>query len=62
VAPVGSEADPRVEAAQEAIAFWNRTFAELGSPFRPGPVPRVDDQVPAQDMELLSQKTLGSRG
>jgi hypothetical protein len=30
--------DPRVELVHEAVAFWNHALAEIGSPFRLGPL------------------------
>lgn len=55
---VAQEDDARVPAANEAIEFWNRTFAELETPFRLGPVERVVGQVPAEDLQALSAATL----
>ncbi|MGQ0651202.1 MAG: matrixin family metalloprotease [Betaproteobacteria bacterium] len=38
VAVIGPEGDARIALVHEAVAFWNRTFAELGVPFQVGPV------------------------
>jgi hypothetical protein len=35
---VAPENDSRVEVAREAIDFWNHSLAEIGTPFRLGPV------------------------
>jgi hypothetical protein len=53
IAKVG---DPRIEAVREAVAFWNRTFAELGTPFRLGDVTWVTDSVPDSDIQSLSSQ------
>ena len=51
---VGSEQDQRLEAAFEAIDFWNRTFAEMGTPFRLGPVTHTSQEVPTNYLSKLS--------
>src|SRR5262249_32017362 len=55
---VTARADPRIPAVREAIAFWNQTFTELGTPFRLGAITLVTGSVPAQDMRALSEATL----
>lgn len=47
-------ADPRVVAIEEAVDFWNRTFAEMGSAFRFGPIRQVVGEVRAEDLRALS--------
>jgi len=54
---VGREDDPRLPAVREAVDFWNKTFANLPTPFRLGAITRVDGSVPAQDLEDLSSST-----
>lgn len=48
--------DPRREAVREAVAYWNRTFAELGTPFRLGEIEWVTDTVPDSDIEGLARQ------
>src|SRR4029078_4255562 len=43
---VSSPGDPRIPAVREAVAFWNQTFAELGSPFRLGAITLVTGSIP----------------
>ena len=45
---IAEAGDPRSEAVREAVAFWNRTFAELGTPFRLGDVTWVTDSIPGR--------------
>jgi hypothetical protein len=47
-------ADPRLVAIEEAVDFWNRTFAEMGSAFRFGPIRQVVGEVSAEDLQALS--------
>jgi hypothetical protein len=35
---VSAPGDSRIDAIQEAVGFWNRTFVELGTPFRLGDI------------------------
>jgi hypothetical protein len=42
---ISEAGDPRREAVQEAVAFWNRTFSEVGSPFRLGELTMVTGSV-----------------
>jgi predicted Zn-dependent protease len=53
---ISEAGDPRCEAVREAVAFWNRTFAELGTPFRLGDVEWVTDTVPDSDMQALARQ------
>jgi hypothetical protein len=51
--------DPRLPGVHEAIEFWNRTLAELGSPFRLGPVvQQPTDAIPVDYMTTLSAQVL----
>lgn len=47
---VAREDDPRIPAVREAVAFWNRTLAELPTSFRLGPITRVDGTVSETDL------------
>lgn len=56
---VAPESDPRLQVAREAVDFWNRTFAELGTPFRLGPVVHTKDTVSIDDLQALSMQVEG---
>jgi hypothetical protein len=43
------ESDPRLPLVRDAVDFWNRTFAEIGSPFRLGRVVVMTGEVPIGD-------------
>ena len=53
---ISEPGDPRREAVGEAVAFWNRTLAELGTPFRLGDVEWVTATVADSDMQSLSRQ------
>jgi len=55
---VSAPNDPRIPVVQEAIDHWNRTFAELGTPFRLGAPTVVAGSVPDADLQALSQQSL----
>jgi hypothetical protein len=50
--------DARIPLALEAVAFWNRQFAELGTPFRLGDVTQTTDTLPADYLTQLSAAVL----
>jgi len=54
--------DPRIALVHEAIAFWNSTLEQLGSPFRIGAVTRVDQPIPEDALRWMSDTILGSFG
>lgn len=56
VTVIAEAGDPRSEAVREAVAFWNRTFAELGTPFRLGDVKWVTDSIPDGDIRALGRQ------
>ena len=58
VTVVSAPGDPRIPAVREAIAFWNQTFAELGTPFRLGAITLVNGSLPDSDMRELSEASL----
>jgi hypothetical protein len=60
VTVVANGDDARVALVEEAIAFWNRTLQELGSGFRLGPLTRVDQPVPEEALQSLSQSIGGA--
>jgi hypothetical protein len=58
VTVVSAAGDSRLEAVREAIAFWNRTFADLGTPFRLGNVALVTGTIPDHDIQSLGNQVL----
>ena len=50
VTVVSAAGDSRLEAVRDAIAFWNRTFADIGTPFRLGNVAFVIGTIPDEDI------------
>ena len=55
VVVISAREDPRLGLVDEAVAFWNRTLAELGSGFRLGPVEHLVKPVPEDALQALSQ-------
>ena len=51
---LGRPDDPRVPLVREAVAYWNRNFGEIGSPFRVGAVGVVAGGMPAERLQALS--------
>jgi hypothetical protein len=62
IAVIGPASDSRLPAVDEAVAFWNRTFTELGSGFRLGAVSRTVRPIPEDSLQQLSTAVLGGRG
>lgn len=58
VAPPG---DGRVAMVGQAVAYWNRVFAEIGSPFRLGGVTQVSGSIAGEELAAMSNAAL-SRG
>src|SRR5262249_56103045 len=58
IAVIGPAGDPRLPAADEAVAFWNRTFTELGSGFRLGAVSRMVRPIPQEALPHLPPPVL----
>src|ERR1041384_6809753 len=54
--------DPRLPLVRDAVEFWNRTFAEIGSAFRLGPVTVVGGTVPVDELLALSKTALDRGG
>jgi hypothetical protein len=52
---VSPENDSRIQAAYEAINFWNQTFARIGTSFRLGSVTHTAEKIPANQMVSLSR-------
>jgi putative ABC transport system substrate-binding protein len=53
ISVVSAAADPRLALVRDAIAFWNETFAELGTPFRLGAVTEVVETIPVKDLRTV---------
>lgn len=58
VTVVSAAGDSRLAAVRESIAFWNRTFAELGTPFRIGDLAFVTGAIPDGDIQSLGNQVL----
>jgi hypothetical protein len=50
--------DARIPLALEAVAFWNRQFAGLGTPLRLGNITQTTDTLPANYLARLSAAVL----
>ena len=50
---VAQEHDPRLADFYVAVDFWNRTFAELGTPFRLGPITQVTGSIPEEFLSKI---------
>jgi Matrixin len=63
VVVIGASAkDARLLLVQEAVVFWNRSFAELGSAFRLGSVAQARGSIPADELLALSDQVLSRAG
>jgi hypothetical protein len=58
IAVVGTVDDSRLPLVRDAVAFWNRTFTELGSGFRLGVVEVKTDMRPPGELRAMSQSVL----
>ena len=54
--------DARLPLVEDAVAFWNRSFAELGSAFRLGPLTQATAATPADELRALSDRVLSRTG
>ena len=54
--------DERVQLVHDAVDYWNRTFAEIGSKFRLGAVTETAGAIPVGDLAMLSEAALNGRG
>jgi hypothetical protein len=59
---VSAAGDARVGLVEEGAAFWNRTLAELGSPFRLAPARHVVQVLPEEALQSLSGLVVGGPG
>ena len=59
IAVLSAPGDARLQLVSDAVAFWNRTFGELGSGFHLGSVSIASGTIPAADLAALSSAVLG---
>lgn len=52
------EGDSRVQVVREAVGFWNQSLAELGTPFRLGPVVITMADIPPGMLQMLRELML----
>jgi len=57
---LGSESDPRIPLVHEALEYWNGVFAEIGSPFRLGPVRLAPGEISVDTLRGLSDSLVGT--
>jgi hypothetical protein len=62
VSVVSQGNDDRGRLVHEAVGYWNRTFADIGSKFRLGSVTQVAGAIPAGELAMLSAAELSRRG
>jgi hypothetical protein len=55
---LGQEGDARNQLVNDAVDFWNKQLAEIGSGFRLGPVRFVSEILSPSELATLSQATL----
>jgi hypothetical protein len=60
IAVLAGEGDPRLPLVRDAVQFWNRSFSELGTPFRLGAVTRVAGAIAAEELKALSEGVVGA--
>jgi hypothetical protein len=58
IAVIGPAGDARLPAVDEAVAFWNRTFTQLGSGFRLEAVSRTVRPIPEEALQRMSTSVL----
>jgi hypothetical protein len=54
----GKEGDPRIPLVIEAVDFWNKQLAGIGSAFRLGPITFTKETIPAEELEARSKAVL----
>lgn len=54
--------DNRVQLVHDAVDYWNRSLAEIGSKFRLGSVTQIAGAIPAGELATLSATVLSRRG
>jgi hypothetical protein len=61
IAIVSTENEARLPLVHEAVDFWNRSFAELGSAFRLGEVTQTTGVFPVDELKVLSATVVSPR-
>lgn len=59
---VSAAGDPRLQLVDDAVSFWNRTLAEMGSGFRLGAVERLVQTVPEEALQAQVRSILAGTG
>jgi hypothetical protein len=59
---LAAESDARLTLVRDAVYFWNRSLAEIGSAFRLGTVTQTTGELPVDELKALSATILGSMG
>lgn len=54
----GKARDPRIHLVNEAVDFWNKTLAEIGSSFRLGSITYTEEMIPADELAARSESVL----
>jgi hypothetical protein len=62
VVVVSTTGDPRSRLVDEAVTFWNKTQAEIGSGLRLGSITHIVQLMPEEALQSLSQSVLGALG
>jgi hypothetical protein len=58
---LAAEGDPRIALVDEAIAYWNRVFEEVGSPFRLPAATRNALPIPEHALHEMSDAIVSGR-
>jgi putative tryptophan/tyrosine transport system substrate-binding protein len=56
---VSAAGDPRLPLVSDAVAFWNDTFAELGTSFRLKPLTQIVGAISVHDLTMLNANYVG---
>jgi hypothetical protein len=59
---ISAEGDPRLRIVNEAVAYWNKTLAALGSGFQLGAVSHRVQPVPEEAIQEFSVAVVGTAG
>src|ERR1051326_3143529 len=59
---LAAEGDARLPLVRDAVDFWNRSLAEIGSGFRLGPMTQMAGSIPADEIRAMSDKVLSGSG
>jgi hypothetical protein len=62
IAILAAPGDPRLSLVYDSVAFWNRTFVELGSAFRLGNIAVITGEIPVPELAMLGDIILRRAG